>query len=47
MDIAILTNKKQLRSVIGIINYYRDNQKHRLDILTPLPKTTSKQATWK
>ena len=40
------TNKKQLRSVIGVINYYRDMWKHRSDILTPLNKMTSKQATW-
>ena len=45
-DIAVPTNKMQLRSFIGVINYYRDMQKHRSDILTPLTKMTSKQATW-
>ena len=45
-DISILNNKKQLRSFIGVIDYNRDIQKHRLDILTPLTKKTSKQATW-
>ena len=45
--IAVPTNKRQLRSFIGVINYYRDMWKHRLDILTPLPKMTTKQATWK
>ena len=45
-DIAVPTNKKQLRSFIGVVNYYRDMWKHRSDILTPLPQMTSKQATW-
>ena len=45
-DIAVPTNKKQLRSFIGVIKYYRDMWKHRSDILTPLTKMTSKQATW-
>ena len=35
-DIAVPTNKKQLRSFIGVISYYRDVWKHRSDILTPL-----------
>ena len=39
--------KKQLRSFIGIINYYRDMWQHRSDILTPLSSMTSKQAKWK
>ena len=45
-DIAVPTNKKQLRSLIGVINYYRDMWNHRSDVLTPLTKLTSKQATW-
>ena len=44
--IAVPTNKKQLTSFIGVTNYYRDMWKHRSDILTPLPKMTSQQATW-
>ena len=34
-DIAIPTNKKLFRSIIGIINYYRDIWIHRSDILAP------------
>ena len=45
-DIAVPTNKQQLTSYIGVINYYRDMWKHRSDILTPLTKITSKQDTW-
>ena len=45
-DIAVPNNKKQLRSFIGIINCYRDMSVNRWDILTPLTKMTSKQATW-
>ena len=37
-DIAIPTNKKQIRSVIGVINYYRDVWKHKSDTLPPLLK---------
>ena len=44
-DIAVPTNKKQLRSFIGVISYYRDMWKHRSDILAPLTKMTSKQTT--
>ena len=35
-DIAVQTQKKQLRSFIGVINYYSDMWKHRSDILTPM-----------
>ena len=45
-NIAVPTTKKQLRSFIGLINYYRDMWKHRSDILTPLSAMTSKQAKW-
>ena len=44
-DVAIPTNNKQLRSFIGVINYYRDMLKHRLDILAPLTEMSSKQET--
>ena len=44
--IALPNNKMELRSFIGVINYYRDMWKHRSDILTPLTKMTSKQAIW-
>ena len=45
-NIAVPQTKKQLRSFIGLINYYRDMWKHRSDILTPLSSMTSKQAKW-
>ena len=45
-DMAIKTNKKQVRSFIGIINYYRAMWKYRSDILISLTKMTCKQATW-
>ena len=44
--IDVPTNKKQLRSFIGVVNYCRDMWKHKSDILTPLTKMTSKHATW-
>ena len=43
---AVPTSKKQLRSFIGVINYYIDMWNHRSDISTPLTNMTSKQATW-
>ena len=45
-NISVPKTKKQLRSFIGIINYYRDMWKHRSDILTPLSGMTSKEAKW-
>ena len=45
-NIAVPTTKKQLRSFIGIINYYRDMWIHRSEVLAPLTSMTSKQATW-
>ena len=38
--------KKQLRSFIGVINYYRDMWKGRSDLLAPLSAMTSKKAPW-
>ena len=46
-DIAVPNHKRQVRSFIGIINYYRDMWKRRSDTLTPLTQMTSKQANWK
>ena len=42
--IAVPTKKKQLRSFIGMVNYYRDMWIRRSDILAPLTKLTSKEA---
>ena len=46
-NIAVPTKKKQLRSFIGMINYYKDMWIRRSDILAPLAKLTSKEAKWK
>ena len=45
-NIAVPTKKKQLRSFIGLINYYRDMWIRRSDILAPLATLTSKQTKW-
>ena len=40
------TNKKHLRSFIGMINYYRDMWRGRSGLLAPLTQLTSKTAKW-
>jgi len=40
------TNKKQLCSFIGMINYYRDMWIHCSEILAPLTALTSKSVPW-
>ena len=46
LDIAIPKTKKQLRSFIGIVNYYRDAWIRRSHILAPLTQLTGKQTKW-
>lgn len=46
LSIAEPTTKKQLRSFIGLINYYRDMWSQRSHILAPLASLTSKEAKW-
>jgi len=41
------TNKKELRSFIGLINFYRDMWQKRSDLLSPLSALTSKTVPWK
>ena len=43
-SIAVPNTKKQLRSFIGLIDYYRDMWQHSSKILRPLSSMTSKQA---
>ena len=45
-NISISMTMKQLRSFIGLINYYRDMWNHGSSILTPSLSMTSKQAKW-
>ena len=45
-NIAVPKTKKQLRSFIGMINYYRDMWIRRSEILAPLASLTSKSAKW-
>ena len=46
MKIAEPTNRKQLRSFIGIVNYYRDMWVRRSHILAPLASLTSNTTKW-
>jgi hypothetical protein len=41
------TTRKQLRSFIGIVNYYRNMWKGRADLLAPLTALTSDATKWK
>ena len=45
-NIAVPKNKKEVRSFIGLINYYRDMWAKRSEIITPLTMLTSKNAKW-
>ena len=47
LNIAIPKTKKQLRSFIGMVNYYRDMWIRRSEILGPLAALTSKNTVWK
>ena len=46
MNIDEPKNRKQLRSFIGIVNYYRDMWFRRSHILAPLAALTSKTVKW-
>ena len=46
-NLAEPTKKKQLRSFLGMVNYYRDMWRKRSHILAPLTSITSAKATWK
>jgi hypothetical protein len=46
-QIAAPKNKKELRSFIGVVNYYRDMWVRRSHVLAPLANLTSKAAKWK
>ncbi|MGH7955257.1 MAG: reverse transcriptase/ribonuclease H family protein, partial [Gloeomargaritales cyanobacterium] len=45
--IARPKTRKQLRSFIGLVNFYRDMWRHRSGILAPLSKATSNNLRWK
>ena len=46
MDIAEPRNRRELRSFIGIVNYYRDMWIRRSHVLAPLASLTSKKTKW-
>ena len=47
LKIATPTNRKELRSFIGVVNYYRDMWLRRSHVLAPLASLTSKTTKWK
>ena len=47
MKIAEPKTKRELRSFIGVVNYYRDMWVRRSHVLAPLAALTSKEAKWK
>ena len=46
LKIAEPTNKLQLQSFIGIVNYYRDMWKHQAGLLAPLSELMSDNVPW-
>ena len=46
LKIARPTSRKELRSFIGLINYYYDMWQRRSEILAPLTKLTSEKNKW-
>ena len=46
-NLAPPKTRKQLRSFIGLVNYYRDMWKKRSEILAPLTALTSAKVKWK
>ena len=47
MNIAEPKNRKELRSFIGVVNYYRDMWFRRSHVLAPLATLTSKTTKWR
>ena len=47
LKIAEPKNRKELRSFIGVVNYYRDMWVRRSHVLAPLAALTSKTTKWK
>ena len=46
LNIKPPTTKRQLRSFIGIADYYRDMWIRRSELLAPLTSMTSKESKW-
>ena len=47
LNIKTPTKRKELRSFIGVVNYYRDMWQQRSHLLTPLTRLTSSKISWK